>query len=174
MKKITVIGMVVLLFMCILTGCPETEPESPKKASMTFVDDPQDAAKEFTVYDDLSFRVKFIQLDELLEALEVSKGDIISGKILTKNKWTDEIVTGKAKKLRAPNNEFIDGILIMIDKDNIDINVKLTYFIDEVSKKITTVNVVFPEPDEEDEDARILADMSNLLMAGDYFRKDTP
>jgi len=159
MKKILVILGIVLLLPLFFSACGEPEPES-----MTFIDD-YDRSREFTIYENLEFKVKFVgipgdpDIKEIFDTFPgLGKGVTVRGKAKgTKNKWTDAIITGKAQNMKS-NNKTLSGIL----KEIGSMEIKLEYIMQ--NNSIAAVNVDFPGNEE-------LAGASKGLMGGTYLRK---
>ena len=180
MKKITVLGLIVLFLSFILISC-QGEPEvPPAKKFMTFVDNINNPGRRFIIYDDLSFKVSLLEpffekFDENgkkgLTEIGFVAGLIVMGNIKeTNDSWLSDTITGKAQNMSAndstddPGKISVDGIFKVL---NLSMGFKMIYT--KNYGEITAVKIEFlvPEDDPEMED---LAKISEDLMGGDYIR----
>ena len=158
MKRLMIFAAVVFVILpLVFSGCKE-EPEV-KLESMSFVDDEFDPTKEFIIYEDLTFKVKFVDDSEFLQEFPFMEiGDSVTGKVgKTKNKWKDDVITGEAQNMKS-NNEELTTILDDLGSMEFEIEYK------KQNGNIVTLKVTFPGEGELDK-------ISNLLMGGTYFRK---
>jgi len=128
MKKANVLMTAAFVIaLCVLSGC-ETDV---KPQGMTFVDDIDNTVKEFTIYEDFSFKVKFLE-----DVLIIGKDEEVTGKITNalkpgtneKAKYNDSL-TGSATKMSSSNDdikELLKGISIAISLTYTDDGNKIT------------------------------------------------
>jgi hypothetical protein len=153
MKKIGMTAFAILL-LCVLTGCP-TDDGGKTPASMTFVDNLDNPAKEFTIDENLDFKVTFINPGETETGLTIRQGDIISGKITqTETAWNNDL-TGVAEQMTATNPTFAGAM------PAIKVTISLTYT--KVEGEITDVTVELQ--------GEGVAAIANTLMGGIYYKK---
>jgi len=158
MKKIGLTALIALL-LCVLAGCPNDDGGKnggKTPASMTFVDNPDNPAREFTIDENLNFKVNFIQPEGMALAYGLEKGDVISGKITDTGgaAWNSDL-TGVAEQMTATNPTFAGAM------PGIKVTISLTYT--KVEDVITAVNMEL-----KGEDVAAIADM---LMGGTYYIK---
>jgi hypothetical protein len=153
MKKIGMTAFAILL-LCVLTGCP-TDDGGKTPASMTFVDNINDPAKEFIIDENLDFKVTFINPGPTETGLTIQKGDIISGKITqTDTAWNNDL-TGVAEQMTT-KNPVIAGAM-----PEIKVAISLAYT--KVEGEITGVTVELQGDG--------VAAIANTLMGGIYYKK---
>jgi len=164
MKRLMMFVITVFVVLpLIFTSCKEED--DPQPASMTFVDDAYDVSKEFTIYENLEFKVKFVEAyeDEPAFAAYLTKGTIVSGKVRTSSKWKDDEIIGEAYNMKASNNT-LTGIL----KDIGSMEIVLEY--DKSNDgDILAINVHFPESSDPE---NFMAVASESMMGGTYFLKE--
>jgi len=177
MKKIAVCVMVTLLLAGLFTGCPTggSGAGTTPPASMSFAD--AEGRKEFSIYEDLEFNVKFLCLDgelgPILSGLGIQEGMVISGHVAeTQNAWTDAEINGTARGMTTSDpDSFLNDILE--DLDLVSLKIRLTYQKDGTGA-ITGVTVAFPyECGTQCEDycgMIDLAGISAMLMGGTFLR----
>ena len=138
MKRLMMFAITIFIILPLVFTC--CKDEDPQPESMTFVDDGINPAKEFTIYENLEFKVRFVkaytEMPEFAELL--GKGTIVSGKINSNNKWKDDNITGTAYKMSSSNKE-LRGIL----KEMGSMEIGLTYA-KTSSGVIAEVTVSFP------------------------------
>jgi len=153
--KIVRITTFVLLLTCILVGCPV---EDEITASMTFADDPDSPAKEFTIYENLVFKVVFIDPTPAEQAMTITPGTVISGQITSASAAWNSDLEGIAEKMTSTN----PTINIGVSDPSMRVPVSLDYIIDE--GKIISVTLGFIGDG-------MLPNMARDLMGGIYLRK---
>lgn len=153
MKKIVITALAVLL-LCVLAGCP-AEDEGKTPASMTFVDNLDTPNKEFTIDENLNFKVKFINPSLIELNLLIRQGDIISGKITEADAAWDNNLTGEAEQMAATNPTFADVM------PTIKVAISLTY-----TKAEGVISDVTVELQGDG-----VAVIAQTLMGGTYYRK---
>ena len=172
MKKLTVLSMIVLFMACIFTGCPnETSAHS-----MTFVDNADDPAREFTINENLGFKVRFLELasffstinpgfideldeDELNELFEAYGIIEISGVVKeTNNTWTNPLIMGTAQNMYSNHDDITELV------DFISVGIVLNY--NYLDGDISAVDVAFSGSADD-----LVIEMASNLMGGTYTRK---
>ena len=156
MKRIAVIGIVVLILSGIFTGCSDgSDPDS-----MSFVDSA--TGREFTIYDNLSFTawIPTAYLDNVLGLSLGGTGYIsVSGSISGANGgWTSSPLTGMAGNLSS-NDSDVSELL-----PTTPVSIVMTYT---SNGEITDVNIAFPGAATGD----LISIMSQALMGGTYLIK---
>jgi hypothetical protein len=158
MKKIGMTAFAILL-LCVLTGCPTDDGGKgggKTPASMTFVDNLDNPAKEFTIDENLGFKVTFINPGPTETGLTIQQGDSISGKITqTDTAWNNDL-TGVAEQMTAKNPTFAGAM------PGIKVTISLTYT--KVEDVITDVTLVFQGDD-------TIGLIAGQLMGGTYYLK---
>jgi hypothetical protein len=126
--------------------------------SITFADDPNNPAKEFTVDSDFNFKVTFIAPDATATALQIEQGDIITGTITETDDtaWNSNL-NGVAAQMASTN-----GTINIALSSGLQVLITLEYT--KVAEEITAVKVDFPGSGGVSPTAR-------LLMAGTYYIK---
>ena len=177
MKKIAVLGMIVLLLLSIFTGCSSSDDSDP--ASMTFVYS-LDPTKELTIYDNLWFMVKFIDPIPLYSVLNMSLNMgltpaevaalaptypvTISGVVTSQggDTWVSPTITGVASNMTS-NDPLVREQVQAITA----VGIGITYTV--VNAEITEVTLSFNNlgsPELND-----VVTFSNILMGGLYLIK---
>ena len=162
MKKNCSLWAVVVLLVVFLIGCSETK----EKDSMTFVDTLENPGQEFTIYDDLEFRVRFLNAyfdnlnDEDAEQLEeagIVKGLVVTGYVRdTNSKWTSSIIEGTARNLKSNQST---GVIVDA-LPHVEVGVKMSY--DSSESPFGSINVEFTSGE--------MKEISETLMGGKYYR----
>ena len=159
MKRIAVLGMVVLLLLSIFTGC--SSDSGPK--NMTFVENNQ--GREFTIYDNLDFTARipsaylFSVINPGSDVSDITGITSVSGKISgASGNWTSSPLTGMAGNLSS-SNPLVGEMLRGTDP----VSIIMTYTIS--NDEITAVNIAFPGAATD-----LIAGMSQALMGGSYTR----
>ena len=165
MKKIALLGTIVLLLLNIFVGC-SSDSETTK--SMTFVDDLSNIGREFIIYENLRFRVEFFEpyfdkLDantlRMYEQLEIVPGLVVRGRVTdTTDTWTSPSITGIARNMSSNNN----GLTELFELIELAVNIEMTYVIN--NDEIIAVNVALI--------GEGVADVAEMLMGGPYMRKE--
>jgi len=154
MKKFNIIIIIaIMLPVFIYSGC-KTEDDTPP-LSMTFADNLAVPAKEFTIDENLGFKVKFITPTELEAVLQVKPGDVISGRITDADDRWNSNLTGVADQMTATNPTFASVM------PAISVVITLDYIKDD--EVITAVTVAL--------EGTGIAETAQALMGGTYFRK---
>jgi hypothetical protein len=153
MKKIFLFGALALVLAFGFTGCPEGDDDSA--ASMTFVDNLANPAKEFTIDSNFNFKVTFIAPNATETAMTINPNDRITGKITGANAAWNKDLTGEAARMSS-TNDFLRPVLESLDGQ---VGIVLDY---EGEDKITAVTVDFTGP---------LASQAQLIMGATYSRK---
>ena len=169
MKKIIVLGITLVLLLGILTGCPNGNENQPQSARMVFVDDINSPNVEFTIDENLRFRVRFITFDTLdpdfadLPGMEL--GVEVTGRVMnTQDSWQDNVISGTALEMSS-SNELLRAILAEINDEG-GVDIRLTY--SPGGGTILSVTVYFPNPTGDDS----LAEICQIMMGGIYFKID--
>ncbi|MCL2211484.1 MAG: hypothetical protein FWB95_06150 [Treponema sp.] len=158
MKRFMFFAITIFIILpLVFTGCKD-EPEVELE-SMTFVDDPLGATKEFIIYENLEFKVTFVASSEFLETFPFMEiGDYVTGKVTgTTQTWKDDVIEGIASQMTSNNEE-----LAMILNELGSMDFKIEYI--KQSGNIVALKVAFPGEGELDQ-------ISDLLMGGDYYKK---
>ena len=154
MKKIGITALAALL-LCVLAGCPTDDGGKnggKTPASMSFVDN--GATKEFTIDENLNFKVVFINPEGMASAF-VEKGDVITGKITqTEAAWNNSL-TGVAEQMTATNPTFAS----VMPAIKVTISLKYT----KVGNEITDVTLKLQGGG--------VAAIADQLMGGTYYIK---
>ena len=164
MKKIVVLGITFVLLLGILTGCPNgTEGTQP--ARMVFVDDVNNPNVEFTIDENLRFRVRFFYVLPDIANLELpgmAPGVEVSGRVMdTQNNWQDDVISGTALEMSS-NDDLLREILALLNEEG-GIDIRLTY--SPGSGTIHDVTVYFPNPHD-----IALIEICNQMMGGTYIK----
>ena len=142
--------------------------------SMSFVDDLKNPGREFLIDQDLLFRVElfapfFAEYDEEdmkgFEEIGFVPGLVVTGNVTeTDNIWTDPVIEGIARNMRA-TNPIVNGIFT--SGGGFEMGIRLTYLKEKPGEpdEITAINVEFTSGDQ------MLVDISGQLMGGIYVRK---
>ncbi|MDR2576359.1 MAG: hypothetical protein LBC52_07965 [Treponema sp.] len=155
MKKIGMTAFAILL-LCVLTGCP-TDDGGKTPASMTFVDNINNPAKEFIIDENLGFKVTFIKPDSMEQAMSIQPSEVISGKITEADAAWNTNLTGTATQMIS-TNEMINSVVTSLPPIAISLAYKKS------GDAITEVTVAFPKDDS-------LSQQAQLLMGKTYFKK---
>jgi len=169
MKKANVFmtAAFIMALLCVLPGCDDKTDDTSNPQSMTFVDNAENPAKEFTIDENFGFKVKFINPNTTAQTMTIKKDDVITGKITgavkpdangeptsTRAKWNENLV-GLATQLASPTNpELSNTLKVLFNEDSIGIS--LTYTDD------SAVDLQFEGG---------LAAAAALLMGGTYTKK---
>ena len=173
MRKNTSPGIAIFLFFFALSACSNDSESKLQPASITFVDSIDDTSKEFTINEKFEFKVKFVKVEtgSFEEVFFIKPGDIVSGKIVNPSgTWTSSPISGTAKNLGSPNNKDLNDPLSSLNKLGIFVNIILTY--NKIGDEINSVTVGFPDPGDDYEEVQMIAQMSEELMGGTYYKID--
>ena len=156
MKKRLMFALMILVVLSFVIGCSEDTPLE----NMIFVDHINKPTKEFIIYENLTFKVTFVNDSEFLQEFPFMEiGDWVTGIVKgTTSKWKDDIIEGKAEEMTS-NNEDLATILEGLGS----FDFKLAYLYDS-NNIVDGINVEFPGEGELDK-------ISNTLMGGMYLRK---
>ena len=160
MKKVAVLGMIVLFLSIIFAGCSsDSSPES-----MTFVDN--NVGREFTINENLEFTTRmpsaylFSILDPALDVTGMTGTTSVSGRISgASGSWTSSPLTGMAGNLTSSNAEIREQLQGLPP-----VSIVMTYT--SSGDAITAVNIAFPGAATDP-----IAGMSHALMGGSYTRR---
>jgi hypothetical protein len=164
MKKFSMLSITALavLFVCVLTGCSsdddggETPNGGETPSSMTFVDNPDAPAKEFTIYSDFNFKVTFIKPNAIEDGLGIVHGEVISGKITDADAAWNSSLTGSAAQMSSTNATINSAV------KPLNVAVSLTYT--ENAGAITAVELKFTG-------TTSLSATAEMLMGATYYKK---
>jgi hypothetical protein len=158
MKKFSILGIMALvaLLLCVLSGCP-AEDEEKTPASMIFVDDLDNPAKQFTIDENFNFKVTFINPNAMEAAMQLNPGEVISGKIKEADAAWNSDLTGLATSMSSTNST-INPVVGDIGP------IAVSFVYTKEGSAITGVTLAFLG-----EDAMSL--MAQMLMGATYLKK---
>ena len=164
MKKVAVLGMIVLFLSIIFAGCSSDSEPEPVPESMTFVDN--NLGREFTINENFEFTARmpaaylFSILDPELDVTGMTGFTSVSGDISrSSGSWTSSPLTGMAGNLTSDNRDIREQL-----QDLPPVSINMTYV--NIGGEITAVNITFPGAATDP-----IAGVSQALMGGSYTRR---